>query len=419
MKLCEQSREFISSCVTEQNAYSVLSSLCKEAGPRPSGSDAEGRATEMVMDLFSQYGLQTQISEFTYPGWERGDTEAIYCGEGKNRRVPCYPLGWCPQGTTRAPVGDAGFGSEADFRERDLKGKIALVRSGAAPNTPNIHRSAKYELAEKAGAAGFAFFAEHPGGLVLMGSARLEPRMGTIPGIGLCYEDAVAILAAGHSAEMEIISNCRPIETVSRNGIGIKPGTLPQEIVVCGHIDSWFNPGAVDNGSGIAMLVELARLLEPYDLRRSVRFITFGSEELGLLGSKSYIETNPDVSGITAVMNLDCTAVRDGHLTITTNENPRLHRFFEELGTQLHLGLELHGERTRHSDHDSFREKGVACAAFLSHSPSYGFGHTAYDTLDKLNPESFTIPLVIAGVSIIECTMREELSFSGPFENRA
>jgi Zn-dependent M28 family amino/carboxypeptidase len=157
------------------------------------------------------------------------------------------------------------------------------------------------------------------------------------------------------------------------------------------------------------MLLDLARLLEPYDLVRSLRFVTFGSEELGLHGSKSYAAAREDLSQIVCVLNLDCPAVREGELTITTNENPRLRTFFEELSSQLHVDVVLKRETTLYSDHYPFIEAGVPAAQFLSRGSAYIFSHTEYDTLDKLSPESFTVPLIVAGVSIIECAMRDEL----------
>ena len=311
-----------------------------------------------------------------------------------------------------AAVVDLGPGSAEDFRRRDVRGRIVLVSSAAARNAPPLHRSQKYELAVDGGAVGFAFYGDKPGGVVPMGSARLTAGLGSIPAVGISHEDAMYVSRKAGEVQLEITSDCSSREAVSCNGIALKTGTAGGEIVVCGHIDSWFCEGAYDNGSGVAMLLELGRLLQPYRLARAIRFITFGSEEPGLLGSKAYVASRKDLSEIVCVLNLDSTAIRDGTLTITTNENRGLHEFFLLLGRQLHLDLEMHEERTLYSDHDPFRARGVPCAAFLSVSPRYAFAHSLYDTLDKLSPESFTIPLIAAGVGVIECAMREDLVFT-------
>lgn len=412
MTMHDYSRDFISRCVTEQNAYGILTRLCDEVGERPSGSESERRGAELMAGLMSDYGLDVSMSEFSYDGWERGPTRVTFSAKGAQREIPAYPLGYCPPADVHAEVVDVGTGSEAEFAAANVRGRIALVSSATAPSAPALHRSRKYELASGAGAAGFAFYLDRPGGLTVMGSARLDATgCGPIPGVGLAYEDAMAIRRAGRPM-MRIVSESRGIDAVSRNTIGSRQGELEEEIVVCGHIDSWFSPGAVDNGSGVASVVELARLLAPYELRRGVRFIAFGSEELGILGSKAYVDSDPDLAAVRLVMNLDCPAIRDGRLTIITNENEELNAFFASLANALNLDVGLDPERAYYSDHAHFRERGIPSAQFISRSGRFGFGHTAYDTLDKIEPASFTIPLLVAGTAIIECAMSDGLGFS-------
>ena len=407
MSLHELTRDFVGRCVSEQAAYQVLCDLVERVGPRPSASPAERQATEIVMDALRSRGFETSIEEFSYPGWQPGATTVTVHEGGGTRAIPCHPLGWCPAASVRAAVADVGFGSEEDFRKLDVRGRIVLASSASAPSSKPLHRSRKYALAVEGGAAGFAFYDARPGGVVPMGSARLEAGLGSIPGVGIGYEDAMRLRRKAGRVELEISSACSGRAAVSCNGVACRKGKSEEEIVVCGHIDSWFCEGAFDNGSGIAMLVELARLLEPCALERSLRFITFGSEEPGLLGSKAYVKSHTDLSRIRCLLNIDSAAIREGTLTITTNENRRLHEFFERLGRDLHLDLELRGERIRYSDHDPFRERGVACAQFLAVSPKYAFAHSVFDTLDKLSAECFTVPLVVAGAAVIEAAMRK------------
>ena len=75
------------------------------------------------------------------------------------------------------------------------------------------------------------------------------------------------------------------------NVVGIKPGlTDPGRILVLGaHYDSVNNPGADDDASGVAGMLEAARVLSPYQFASTLVFIAFDSEELGLIGSKGYV----------------------------------------------------------------------------------------------------------------------------------
>ncbi len=407
MGIHDHTRDFISRCVTGQEAWSTLRKLCEEVGMRLSGSDEERRATDLVVSELARCGLETAVEEFRFTGWSPGESRVTIHEGGRETSIPSHPLGWSPGRRVQAQVVDVGRGMEDDFRRLDVRGKIVLVCSENPPERRDVHRSHKYSWAEEAGAAGFLFYDKRPGGLVAMGSARLEARAGTIPAAGICYEDAMSLSARAERAQVEIACTCTIGDAVSRNGIGLKRGESAEEVLVCGHVDSWFSQGAVDNGSGVASVVELARLLSRYRLRRSVRFVSLGSEEVGLLGSRAYVAQHPDLSSVVLVMNLDCPAMRDGALTVHTNETPALRTFMEEIVKGLHVGVDVSDSLSRFSDHMSFRPRGIAGVQLLSGSKTSGFGHTNYDSLDKIRPEDFTIPLLVAGAAILECSMRD------------
>ena len=95
------------------------------------------------------------------------------------------------------------------------------------------------------------------------------------------------------------------------NVIADIPGTdLPDEYVIVGaHLDSApQGPGATDNGTGVAAVMEASRILAATGVkpRRTIRFLLFGGEEVGLVGSKGYLETHPEImSKVSAVYNMD------------------------------------------------------------------------------------------------------------------
>jgi len=79
----------------------------------------------------------------------------------------------------------------------------------------------------------------------------------------------------------------------SANIVGVLgAASATHEIILSAHYDSWRGPGANDNASGVAVLLELARHFHssklPPDV--SMRFVSFGAEEFGLLGSKAYLQ---------------------------------------------------------------------------------------------------------------------------------
>ena len=97
----------------------------------------------------------------------------------------------------------------------------------------------------------------------------------------------------------------------STNLIVTKVGTTyPNKfIIICGHYDTINGPGVNDNGSGTAVILEAARILQNVSSEYSIKFINFSGEEQGLLGSKAYVtnvvkSTNPAMD-IALVLNLD------------------------------------------------------------------------------------------------------------------
>lgn len=97
----------------------------------------------------------------------------------------------------------------------------------------------------------------------------------------------------------------------SKNLIVTKTGTTyPNKyIIVCGHYDTITGPGTNDNGSGTAIILEAARILQNISSEYSIKFINFSGEEQGLYGSQAYVTnvvnaTNPKMD-IKLVLNLD------------------------------------------------------------------------------------------------------------------
>ena len=88
------------------------------------------------------------------------------------------------------------------------------------------------------------------------------------------------------------------------NVVATQPGEeFPEEIYVVGaHYDSVDNPGADDNGTGTALVMEAARVLTRHRTPRTIKYILFDREEQGLRGSRAYVAAHPDEQFIMAVI---------------------------------------------------------------------------------------------------------------------
>jgi hypothetical protein len=85
-----------------------------------------------------------------------------------------------------------------------------------------------------------------------------------------------------------------------------------REILLSAHIDSAGTPGAQDNASGVAVLLELARTMPQLKLPVRLRFVFLGAEEVGLLGSKAYVDGHGnELQRCGLVFNMDSVGGKD------------------------------------------------------------------------------------------------------------
>jgi hypothetical protein len=191
------------------------------------------------------------------------------------------------------------------------------------------------------------------------------------------------------------------------NVIAVLPGadsSLRDQIIVIGaHYDhlgdgtygarsasaaGQIHPGADDNASGTAMLLELARRLSQLPARpaRTIVFAAFSGEELGLFGSRHFVERFPSIGAAKAMLNLDMVGrLRDDKLTVSgARSGEKLSEIVTSAGRALGLTIGETDEVGR-SDHLSFYNKKVAVLHFTT--GVHGDYHRPSDTWDKLNIE--------------------------------
>lgn len=107
--------------------------------------------------------------------------------------------------------------------------------------------------------------------------------------------------------EASLLQPEQQVELISsQNIIAELPGTLPDTIVGGAHYDSanLNAPGALDNASGVGVLLELARVLSKEPHQETYQLIFFGAEEYGLVGSQFYAE-HADLSAVRWMLNVD------------------------------------------------------------------------------------------------------------------
>ena len=191
-------------------------------------------------------------------------------------------------------------------------------------------------------------------------------------------------------------------EGTADNILAIQWGTTtPQEFVVCGaHYDSWNadgydpdtirSPGADDNASGVAGILETARILSHYTFDRSIIYGNWCAEEAGLIGSAAYAhdcaEQDMDIVGY---FNLDMTGYlaegSDIHVNIMfTTRDSLLGQYFINLSRVYYPEMRIWQDWLPwgDSDYSSFNRNGYAAVhPFEDVHESSPFIHTRNDVL--------------------------------------
>jgi hypothetical protein len=183
-------------------------------------------------------------------------------------------------------------------------------------------------------------------------------------------------------------------EGLLTNVVGLIPGTGPDTIVIGAHRDHfgrpaglWF-PGADDNASGTAVVLEVARALGKAGLRpkRTILFISFSGEEQDLLGSRLYT-SRPlfPLASTKAMINIDHAGVGSGRLTVGVTGLEKTTA--QEAGRAAGLAdkLDVYGFFPG-GDHVPFKEAGIPTIAIVSSGVHPHF-HQPTDTADTINLE--------------------------------
>lgn len=159
---------------------------------------------------------------------------------------------------------------------------------------------------------------------------------------------------------------------ISHNIITEITGEITDEIVCfTAHYDSVrFSKGCYDNATGSATILELYKYFLANKPKRTLRFIWCGAEEMGLLGSKAYMEKHIE-DKIRLCINVDMTAVNLGHDICCVTGESKISGYIELLSKEVGFKIKV-SEGVYSSDSTPFADKGIPALSFARLSNSFG-----------------------------------------------
>ena len=354
---------------------------------RQSATDGELKAANMIKQECENIGVPAWIEEFEV------DHPLI-----KNASVNFYKPDFSPECVGVGMSGNTPIdGLEGDFvyveneevaNVIDIKDKICLVHSKIIPQK-------LYKILVEKGAKGII---ECCGDVYRNSNdVDLDPyyyrernyKFGKIPAVCIRLKDAEKILNA-NPKRAKIINIEDEVKGTSRNVIAEIKGTEhPEEIIAfTAHYDSVpFSKGIYDNATGSTTIMQLLAYYVKNPPKRTLRFIWCGSEEIGLLGSKAYVDAhkeeikktyklniNVDMTGVTIGYDIACVT---GPQSLVDNIN----YYAKEIGFAIKPRMGVYS-----SDSSPFADVGVPAISFARLSSQGGAQiHSHRDVIDHLN----------------------------------
>ncbi len=312
------------------------------------------------------------------------------------------------QGLT-APLYNAGLGYQKDFTA-DAKGKIALISRG------DLTYYEKAKNAEAAGAKAVIIY-NNKESLVPM-TPNLSGNKVGIPVVGIKKEDGEALTQQKEATlKLKAFTN-----QTSQNIIGIKkPKNIkhPDIVYVTAHYDSVpFSPGANDNGSGTSVMLEMARVLKSVPSDKEIRFIAFGAEELGLLGSSHYVDhlSEKELKRSEVNFNLDMVGTsweKASELYVNTLDGQSNYVWESSRTAAEKIGFDsLSLTQGGSSDHVPFHEAGIDSANFIWGDPETEevepWYHTPEDSIEHISKERLQQAGDLVTAAVYEAVKKEK-----------
>jgi len=384
--------------------YNGIEELVKE--PRIAGMESEKKAAKLLEEQLRKLEYEVEVQSFSFDQY----TPPIFVGlsvNGVEKEFEPAPFKYSVAGKVEGEFINIGDGKKTDYEKVDAAGKIVVVGKSDLDF---------YEIvlnAAEVGAVGVVFhFTEELShvGWTLGYNDELF-----IPALALSKDDGNELIKLIESEDPVIgeliIEDARVVEKESQNIIATKKtvqeiNTTEDIVIIGAHYDTVeYSPGASDNASGVAILLEIARVLEEVPTDKEIRFIFFGAEEIEFLGSEKYVEkmTDNEIEKVIAMFNMDMVgSTGAGPLTMfTVNGMPNHATKIGNDTNEKLFGESLSIQLADRSDHLYFHHAGIDAVLF-SYYPLEESYHSPEDTIDKISKERLEETAKIITLSILE-----------------
>ena len=299
----------VGASIGRNGAMEFLEVLSDRIGGRVTGSPESATAASLILKALTDAGLRNAHTE-AYPiqsGWKRGQATArVISPVSQTLFIGSY--GWAPgtNGSVQVRLVEANMSPDGrlDVPATNLHDAAVVVNIDSGGNSYSnnsvvLRAKAIRDLAS-AGAVAMLIPSDKPHRMLYTSAYGIYPRAG-LPVLSIAKEDTGLLRRLMKSQtvqlQLEVHNDFLPVPAGERNVVAEIPGSGNDIVVVGAHFDSWdWAQGANDNGSGVAAVLEAARILRSMNIkpRATIRFVFFSGEEEGCLGSRAYLAAHKD-----------------------------------------------------------------------------------------------------------------------------
>ena len=398
--------------MTSNGGMEFLETLTDTIGGRITGSSGSREAAELIQKTLKQAGFaNAHTEEYKLTStWQHGPTTGEMISPVR-RALVIGSYGWVPGTSGPIEVGvsdlgpallDAPAGSWERFRGTAV---IVDLRSNALSTSYVGTRTVLAKQLAKAGAAAMFIVSDKPDRMVYTSAFGFYPRA-PLPVLSIAAEDAALLrrLLAKGAVKIRInVQNSFTGPSVERNVVADLPGEDTKEkVLMTAHFDDW-DPaqGANDNGAGVAVVLEAARIFKRLGIRpkHTIRFVFFSGEEELSNGSRAYIEQHKnELDDTRAVFNIDCGALQPLGFRIhgRTDLEAVSRKLLEPLAplgaNQVYLDADFD------SDQETFIVAGVPIYSLWAGDYDARH-HTIIDTFERVDPVMVRLQTAVMAVA--------------------
>ena len=377
----------------EHNAYKLLKEI---SFPRLGGSPEEKRAAGILQKYLKSLSLKPREEAFQMQAYQdiHASLEVLSPYRKRYNVSVMGNSGSTPDKGVRSEV--VYLNSFSPEHINTVRNKIALVYQG------NINKTMFLRLKQNNVRALIRIYEATPQLPQLKQGDLFLKAYGKIPSVFISYEDGLEMIHKDAKI-VNVISKQKEFKATSRNVVAEIKGTdLPNEkIYIVGHYDSVNKvAGCVDNAGGSVTIADFARHFAQHPPKRTVVFIWFGSEEMGLKGSWAYTEKHKkelakpkppiklNTPQVKLLINVDVAGTVMGNNGSVICGSEQMATFVDSFAKEKGIPFQT-AHSAYSSDNIPFNEKGIPSIALHRYSGNYG--HTPLDNMRLISPSGLKI----------------------------